>query len=348
MHDSRKGCGDGLMGTRGNVGWAIFVALIDAGLVLSGCAIQPLPEDYTHVPTYTIARQIRCEARQAAIDSIINYLTKDHHVDSTSRKLGEQLKWQYDQNHNAIATFNTATLRGEAKQIVGLIYDIGIAYNFDLTSLETNNIDPAVNLIRPMPTNSLLSASLGGTFDRSRQSERSFTITDSVKDLLQKVREDYCTKALVEENIVYPITGRVGIGKVVRDFLELALFANLTGQAKDAKTVVAITGPPTFVTQLLFTTTIGAGATPKIVFSPVGQNVEVGDTSVGFTVSRKDTHQLTVGLSLDEKGAKSIGTIRKDLFTGTFITASGTGAKQTAALAVEQFLALKIFRQPAP
>jgi hypothetical protein len=336
------------MGTRGKAKWAVFAALIGEGLVVGGCAIQPLPEDYTHVPTYTIARQIRCETRQAAIDSIINYLTEDPHVDSTSRDLGDDLKRKYNHNHDAIAAFDTATLSGEAKQIVGLIYDIGIAYNFDLTSLETNNIDPAVNLIRPMPTNSLLSASLGGTFDRSRQSERLFTITDSVKDLLQKVREDYCTTALVEENIVYPITGRVGVGKVLRDFLELTLFANLTGQAKDAKTVVAITGPPTFVTQLLFTTTIGAGATPKIVFSPVGRNVEVGDASVGFTVSRKDTHQLTVGLSLDTKGAKSIGTIRNDLFTGNFVTASGTGAKQTAALAVEQFLALKIFRQPVP
>jgi hypothetical protein len=45
------------------------------GLVLSGCSIHPLPEDVTHVPIYTIVRQVRCETRQAVIESLFNYLT---------------------------------------------------------------------------------------------------------------------------------------------------------------------------------------------------------------------------------------------------------------------------------
>jgi len=83
------------------------------------------------------------------------------------------------------------------------------------------------------------------------------------------------------------------------------------------------------------------------------------DASLGLSASRKDTHQLTVGLYLDKDGAKEIGAARKEIFNRTrvketavagrtvfrsLLTASGGRAEQGAARAVEQFLAQKIFR----
>jgi hypothetical protein len=232
-------------------------------------------------------------------------------------------------------------LTGFARSVVGLLYHTGIAYNYDLLGLEVNNIDPAVNLIRPLPKTPLVTLGLTGNFDRQRQNDRSFTITDNFGDLISKVHENYCTRFIAEDNYVYPIAGRIGIDRVIHDFLLLALFGNLSGKSKDVTTV---TGPPTMVDQLQFQTTIGGAATPKITFTPLGQAFQVSDASFPVSASRKDTHQLTVGLYLDKTGAKEIGGVRKAIFSGTLITASGGRAEQGAALAVQQFLALKIFK----
>jgi hypothetical protein len=315
------------------------------GLALSGCAIHPLPEDVTHVSTYYIVRQIRCETRQAVIDSLFRYLTSEDNLrgnklDEHSYEIGLQIQVAYEADRDSITKFDPARLTGFARTVVGLLYHTGIAYNYDLLGLEINNIDPVVNFIRPMPTNSVVTAGLTGNFDRQRQNERSFTITDNFGDLVRNVHEDYCTKYMADNNYIYPIAGRVGIDRVVHDFLLLTLFGNLSGKSKDVTTV---SGPPTMVDQLQFQTTIGGAATPKIVFTPVGRAFQVSDASFPVSVSRRDTHQLTVGLYLDKTGAKEIGGVRTAIF-GSLITATGGRAEQGAAKAVEQFLAQKIFK----
>ena len=52
----------------------LMFAALAASFLGAGCAIHPLPEDVTGVPTYYIVRQIRCEARSAVISSAINGL----------------------------------------------------------------------------------------------------------------------------------------------------------------------------------------------------------------------------------------------------------------------------------
>ena len=317
--------------------------------ILSGCTIHPLPDDVTHISTYTIVRQVRCETRQAVIESLFNYLTtpdnlRFNRLNEYSLDVGRQLKQAYDIDPDAITKFNPATLTGFARDVVGLLYHTGIAYNYDLQGLEINNIDPAVNFIRPLPQTSLVTLGLTGNFDRQRQNERSFTITDNFGDLITKVHKDYCTHSIVEANYVYPIAGAVGMDRVIHDFVFLTLFANLGGTSSGGKDVIKVAGPPTMVDQLQFQTTIGGAATPKIVFIPLGRPFQVSDASFPVSASRKDTHQLTVGLYLDSTGAKEIGRVRSEIFSGNLITASGGRAEQGAARAVEQFLALKIFK----
>src|ERR1019366_2857714 len=99
--------------------------------------------------------------------------------------------------------------------------------------------------------------------------------------------ENYCTGHIAEDNYVYPIAGRVGIDRVVHDFVLLTLFGNLSGKSKDVTTV---SGPPTMVDQLQFQTTIGGAATPKITFIPLGRAFQVSDASFPISASRKDTH----------------------------------------------------------
>ena len=47
------------------------LAAFAAALLLAGCALHPLPEDVTGVSTYDIARQIRCETREAAKERVL-------------------------------------------------------------------------------------------------------------------------------------------------------------------------------------------------------------------------------------------------------------------------------------
>jgi hypothetical protein len=321
------------------------------GGILSGCSIAPSPEDVAHVPTSNIVRQIRCEARQAVIQSLFNYLTSDDNnknkskLDDYSFGVGLKLQKAYELNHDSIAKFDPSQLTGFARIVVGLLYNTGIAYYYDLTGLETNNIDPAADVIRPVPISSLVTLGLVGNFDRQRQSELSFTITDNFGDLIQKIHEDYCTNHLAEANYVYPIAGRVGLDNVIKQFILMTLYENLDAPNKDVTALKP--GPPTIVQQLQFTTLFSGGATPKIVFAPNGPQAQFSDVSFPVTISRKDTHQLTVGLYLDKAGAKEIGGVRTRIFNGTFITASGGTAERGAANAVEQFLALKIFKPPS-
>jgi hypothetical protein len=332
-----------------------WLAAFLSGLVLSGCAIHPLPEDVAHVSTPNIVRQIRCEARQAVIDSLFRYLTSRANNSGTTREgkklddnslaIGLELKKEYDEDPDAITRFDPARLTGFARVVVGLLYNTGIAYYYDLTGLETNNIDPAADFIRPVPVTSLVTLGLVGNFDRQRQNERSFTITDNFGDLVRKVHADYCTDHMAEANYVYPIAGKVGIDKVVHDFMLMTLFENLDAVSKDVTALKA--GPPTMVDQLQFTTLIGGTATPKIVFIPKGPSFQFSDASFPVAASRKDIHQLTVGLYLNKTGAKEIGGVRMGLFQSQYITASGGAAERGAAAAVQQFLALKIFRPPS-
>jgi len=84
-------------------------------------------------------------------------------------------------------------LTGFARSVVGLLLHTGIAYNYDLLGQEKNNVDPELNLIRPIPISTLFSLNAKGNFDRLRQNERSFTITDNAGDLVFKTPEQYCT-----------------------------------------------------------------------------------------------------------------------------------------------------------
>jgi hypothetical protein len=340
-----RDCQGGAMGMRQAAKLRRLLVLFFFGLGLNGCSIHPSPEDVTNIRTYYIVRQIRCETRQAVIDSLFRYLASpdnlhDGRLDEHSLAIGRQAKAAYDLDHDSVAKLDPSRLTGFARSVVSLLYHTGVAYHYDLLGLEINNIDPAANFIRPLPITSLVTLGLTGNFDRQRQNERAFTITDNFGDLIKNVRENYCTNHIAEPNYVYPIAGKVGIDQVVSEFLLLTLFGNLSANSKD---VPAAAGPPTMVEQLQFQTTIGGGATPKIVFSPGGRTFQASDVSFPISASRRDTHQLTVGLFLDKAGTREIGNVRTAVFRG-LITASGGGPEQGAAKAVDQFLAQKIFK----
>jgi hypothetical protein len=297
--------------------------------LLGGCAIHPVPKDVTGVSTYEIVRQIRCETRQAVIESALEYLTSGSDVDPASREIGLRFVGEPD----SISKLSPKLFKGQVHDLLNLFWTTGVAYNFNLDMTEVNNVDAELDFLKTI-SKGIFGFNLNGRFDRQRQNIRTFTITDNFGDLVRKPMD--CSGRLVAENYIYPIAGRVGVDEMIHAFVYLSLFGNLAGKKDDTK------GPPTLVDALQFTTTISATATPHVEFTSIGRTLSVSHADLAANASRTDKHLVVVGLALEKAAQAQLGLARNELF-GRLLTASGNRAELGAATAVDQFLTQRLF-----
>jgi len=342
-------------------------AAVALSIVATGCAIHPLPEDVTGVDTYHIVRQIRCEARDALRTIVIEWLAKL--AAKTSDQLLQQLALQYESNPASINTFHYNLFKGpryaEIRSTAKLFYDAGIAYNFDLTGTETNNLDAQVNFLKTF-TNGKFTPGISGGWDRVRSNERTLTVTDTFSKLLTKVPEQYCDGQIVYANYAYPVVGRIGIDKTIKSFIELTLFASLSG----AKSDPGVSGPPTMTDNLTFTTTIKSTINPIVVFTPVTNALQLTNASLTADNNRVDRHQVTIGLAITQTGqveleplrsylfsANRVAPVRRGplatksaLFIGGRVTGGGTSSEQLAVVAIDQIKTreIQLIASPSP
>ena len=315
---------------------------VGVAVAVAGCAIHPLPEDLSGVSTYVIVRQIRCETRQSIINTALGWLTSEQNqgkVDPASRQIGLEFK----NRRRPIQEFSPKLFKGRVGAIIAVFYDTGVAYTFDLDMSEINNFNTQFNLLKIFQ-NAKLTNGLPGGIDRTRQNERLFTITDLFGGLI-RLPDDYCSDPatsrnyVVAENYVYPITGRIGVEKMIQDFVLLTLFGSLGGPKDN------IQGPPTLVDQLSFTTQFSGSINPIIIFSPVGLGLSLSDASLNISAVRRDLHKVTIGLAIAGPGINLIGPLRTALFTTPLVsTYASTRGEQNAVTAVNQFLTLKLFQ----
>jgi hypothetical protein len=131
------------------------IASLGLGLTLAGCAIHPVPEDVTGVTTYQIARQIRCETRQAAKERVLSEIRSlamgSPYVAGDPR--AQQLLVRYGDDHEDISTFRPSMFAGpnyvQVRNYLTMIYTTAVAYSFDLTGDETNNFGTTVDGLGP-------------------------------------------------------------------------------------------------------------------------------------------------------------------------------------------------------
>jgi hypothetical protein len=286
-------------------------------LIVGGCAIHPVPEDVTGVSTYHIVRQIRCETREAIRWAIIDWLDG---LGRAGDPIAQQLVLRYKSDPEAISGFNANLFPGpdyvERRRAINLFADAGIAYNFDLTMTEENDLSTTIDFLRPLTRPKFtLGINAGGGWQRSN--DRQFTVTDRFDNLIIKVNAldrgvRYCDQQIVQANYVYPIAGRIGVDRLVRDFIELTLFGNLGGKGADP----GAGGAPTMVDKLTFTTAINASANPMVVFAPVGTALQLLDASLTATAKRTDVHQVIVALAIAPGGLKNLAPLETFLFPG--------------------------------
>jgi hypothetical protein len=289
-----------------------FFVLSVAALWLPGCAIHPLPENVTGVDTPDIVRQIRCEAREAVIDQVKKFLAVRAPTDPISRRLLAR----YDDYPETISEFKPEVFpqtKGYYKttyQLVKLFYGAGVAYTFDLKMAEFNDINPnSVNLLRPSPPQPKFTLGVGAGLLLDRSNERKFTSTDTFESLLKlnvEVRgRRYCSGFIVQENFVYPIAGKIGVAKVIHDFINLTLFEGLGSKGT----------PPAMTDDLVFTTTKSVSVNPAISFTPLGRSLQVSDASLMGSFKRSDVHEVIVGVAIDKDDVPDLAPVRGYLFS---------------------------------
>lgn len=281
-----------------------------------------MQEDVTGYTASRIARKVRCETREAVKNLLGVYLTTLQD-DPRAMALGQRLL----ADAPAIASEDLKPLGRHAREIIAFYADTAVAYDFSFDGTETDNIGGTLDAVRAFDTGAR-SLGLAAANDRSRQNIQTFTLADTFIGLLGKVGQDYCVEKNAEKNYLYPIVGKIGIARMLRDFIELDQYAGLVSPDK-ANPI----GPPTMVSNLTFQTRISASATPAINLLPVVGKTRVSGSLAG-NFSRVDTHKLIIAFARPVKTSIDAQALRS--FSGEIITPAGTQSEQLAQLAIQQ------------
>ena len=273
--------------------------IIFASICLGACAIHPLPNDVlsARLDTVSIVRHIRCEARMAYKLAVADYFqnTEQFAVGSATYVVGEQLRL----NKFPFAKLNSH-MRGidrDAAKNVLMYQKTVIGYDFTFDMSEGNGYTAQVDLFQTL-TGGSTGVGLKGGADFQRQTVRIFRISDTFEDLMLLDEELDCGEHRPVD-YAYPIRGNIGIGEMVKTFVQLNETERLTG-AKDSDKVPALSD--TFN----FQTTLSGSATPSITLAPVGHRYGLADANVGLAASRKDIHKVIVAMSLPIKKGQEI------------------------------------------
>jgi hypothetical protein len=259
--------------------WRIMLLSCSA-LVMAGCAIHPLPDDVTRLATRQIVHHIRCEARTAIKQAIIDYLRKAELTEFMDRLATNQLPLdELDRHlHELPAKVQANIVKYERAAIT---YD----FNFNIT--EQNTVAAEVDFIN-LVSHGTFTMPAKGTSDLQRQTTRIFRVNDTFGELIN-FAPNRCTEDGSPENFIYPVSGKIGLGEMVETFVDLNEFQRLTG-AKDTV--------PTIADTFNFQTTISGSVTPQVTLSPLNHLFNVSSASLGVSALRKDIHTVIVAISL--------------------------------------------------
>jgi len=258
-------------------------------VTLGGCAIHPLPEDWSGSDTFQIVQRIRCEARTAVKERAIRLL-----AESQTASAEDKARWTEFLDKNAEKWEKIPFARfGERTVALVSKYDgTLIGYDFQFTMSEENNVSGGINFL----------ASSGGGINRlgfaannnrARKNIRNFRIQDSFGQLLKDNLT--CSGVPRGKDYLYPITGEIGLAEVIETFLDLNEVQNLNAREK----------VPLFGDTLEFTTQFVASASPRIVLSPIGRALSLADAGVTAEAKRTDVHQVLVALSVPAEVAST-------------------------------------------
>lgn len=246
---------------RGLIG-SCLVAALAAGLF--GCSTHPLPQDVARVSVVDIVRRIRCEAREGLEDALQRAAAQgpSHRAQVEKirdlSKIGYEFKFEMSEDNKAAAS--------------GLTFERAASHPGDGFKLE------------------LVADLNGDNTENARKNTRIFAVVDDLKEL-HKAR---CGRVEPRRNLIYPITGSIGIGEIVRTYIELETMTDLkTVDWETNKEMIA------FSDQLEFRTTFDARANAELNFETAVGRWRLTKASLSGSASREDVHTVTVSLARD-------------------------------------------------
>ncbi len=259
-------------------GAAVFLL---SALALSGCAIHPLPEDVARLDTIEIVDHIRCEMYDALRHQVvIGFQLSDseaahqvareieEHPDRSLKEFLDKVELLKSQYKNRFGAFKGTT--------------IGYGFRFNITEQDV----ASANLNFGLPWNPLANFALNTSagIDKRRANTRRFFKVETFEELL--LSNDCLGKPLNEANIIYPITGKIGLRKVVEDFIKLT--------TRGAKTFADPRDVKNFSEQLTFFTELTGSVTPSVRVAPVTDQFKLANANGELSARRTDIHELTL------------------------------------------------------
>jgi hypothetical protein len=230
---------------------------------LAGCALYPIPDDVTSIPTEDIVRHGRCEIRS----EIIGYLIDGGIIapSATDKEIAAAVE----------------KIKKDKKGFLSMLMGVASVYSFDFNITEHNNANGDVAFTLPFTVPKVFDAGASASLDLTRLGSRVFATGDQWGDLI--INSKLCTGVRPRPgNIVYPLDGSIGVGRAVRTFIDIAD----QGGAKD-----------NFVDTLTFTTNVTGGANASITLAAVPHSFQLVSASAQLTGSRLDIHKMTLSFA---------------------------------------------------
>jgi hypothetical protein len=157
---------------------------------------------------------------------------------------------------------------------------VAIVYTFDFNIIENNKADGGVASKLPFTTPKVFDLGAAASVNLTRQGQRQFSAGDRWGDLI--LQTDLCKNGWSQhKNVVYPLDGSIGVGRVVKTFIDVAD----QGGAKDS-----------FVDTLIFTTQFSGSANASIKLDAVPHSFRLVSATAGLSASRLDVHKMIVSL----------------------------------------------------
>jgi hypothetical protein len=261
-----------------------------AGLAggMAACSVHPIPDDvsFGQIPTQEIVRSARCEMRLGLLDQMVKAL-RDKSIPNkaTGRPYVIEDLLRREDRLRLWDTLERVKTKHELNEKFERYKKVAIAYDFDFNITEHNSAEAGLAFKLPL-TSSVIDLNAGASSSLTRVGQRTFKAQEKLTDVLEDVN-DLCRGFKErDQSLAYPITGSIGLRKVVETFIAISD----QGGGKDS-----------FVDTLTFTTTVRGSLASTIKIDPVPHSFRLTSASAGVGADRMDIHKVVISLAFPEK-----------------------------------------------
>jgi hypothetical protein len=268
--------------------------------MLAGCAVHPIPDDVSPIPTEAIIAAARCELRQGLVEQVkVWFADETRPVDPNV--ISPELV--ADQLDKMVARYKVD--KNDWQEYL----DIAIAYDWSFEITEANRVDSSVGFKLPFinPGPGSLDAGASGSLTLGRSAKRTFKSQDKFSNLLRESWFNFCNDkdrsskpgyyntpeghppyVPRDPNLLYPISGSIGLARAVTSFLRIAVQEGAVD---------------TFTDELAFTTTWDGKAGASVTLSPVPKEFRLVSGSLNLAGTRTDLHKVKISLAFPKARA---------------------------------------------